>query len=322
MPWISERGAYGLPPEWKIWDLCDDIISSYQRDDVLIIPADKLVHGGDISRVKKTILEFLNANELHKIVLYAFVDPHKMDLTWFLENHISLERIFILPPEQSVWEFYMSSHAKEYEFVNPAVDFTYEFLCYQRKPNHYRPAIYELLKGLPGIVTIGDYSFDFNNIQSVFDGEDVMHNIAADQIENPSQIPKVTCDTGSLGNPDIWNKSFLCLVSETMSCPTSAFLSEKTFKPIMGFRPFVVIGGDQHLYDHLASLGYYTFEQDFPIFDGNVEPHVLSVVDYISSMDKTQYYLDNIEKLQHNHDNLCNADERILKQFKEFIESV
>jgi ubiquinone biosynthesis protein COQ9 len=50
----------------------------------------------------------------------------------------------------------------------------------------------------------------------------------------------------------------------TESCHhTDVFLSEKIFKPIIGMRPFLVLG-DRNIYVKLKELGFDTFEDLFP----------------------------------------------------------
>jgi len=68
-------------------------------------------------------------------------------------------------------------------------------------------------------------------------------------------------DIYSLGDPDIWSKIFINVIVETTK-HTNVFLSEKTWKPIIGLRPFLILGDDQ-LYPKLKELGYDTFDDIF-----------------------------------------------------------
>jgi len=140
------------------------------------------------------------------------------------------------------------------ETVTPT-EFKYNFLCYQRKVSDPRTYLYNLLKSKQGIVTIGNKQFD-----------DVNSNIPFYRAlrDDPSDNLAVAGDSLSLGNIEIWNQSFLNIVSETLQSFESddAFITEKTFKPIIGFRPFICFGhpGSTRL---LKSLGFETFDEDF-----------------------------------------------------------
>lgn len=68
-------------------------------------------------------------------------------------------------------------------------------------------------------------------------------------------------DILSLGVESNWNNHFLNIVSETI-CGNgngSIFISEKTLKPIIGRRPFIVFG-DYLIYDKLHEWGIDTFD--------------------------------------------------------------
>ena len=59
-------------------------------------------------------------------------------------------------------------------------------------------------------------------------------------------------DIISLGDPNYWNKHFCAVVTESVM-HSDVFLSEKTFKPLIGLRPFIILG-DGGLYDKLKEL--------------------------------------------------------------------
>jgi hypothetical protein len=73
---------------------------------------------------------------------------------------------------------------------------------------------------------------------------------------------KIRNDIFSLGDPKIWMNSYLCIVTETEftnTYPENFFISEKTFKPILGYRPFFIYGQ--------APLRQYLKESGFDIFE-------------------------------------------------------
>ena len=69
-------------------------------------------------------------------------------------------------------------------------------------------------------------------------------------------------DIISLGEPQYWNKHFCTVVTESVM-HSDVFISEKTFKPLIGLRPFIIIG-DRHLYAKLKEWKFDTFEDLFP----------------------------------------------------------
>ena len=62
-----------------------------------------------------------------------------------------------------------------------------------------------------------------------------------------------------------WNSHFLHIVTETVWCgkmQNDVFISEKTLKPIVGHKPFVILAGPNH-YRLLHDLGFDTFDDIF-----------------------------------------------------------
>jgi hypothetical protein len=70
-----------------------------------------------------------------------------------------------------------------------------------------------------------------------------------------------------LGDINIWNQSFLNVVTETVD--NSFWLSEKTFKPIIGKRPFVIL--NEKSLAGLKEVGFKTFDkywdENMPVID-------------------------------------------------------
>jgi hypothetical protein len=71
-------------------------------------------------------------------------------------------------------------------------------------------------------------------------------------------------DIHSLGNLDIWQQHFLNVVGETEFMHwDNMFISEKTWKPILGLRPFV-INGQTKIYQYF--LAVYRFFKHLFLF--------------------------------------------------------
>ena len=119
-------------------------------------------------------------------------------------------------------------------------------------------------------------------------------------------------------------------MSETQSTPmadghSGGFVSEKTFKPIMGKRPFITLGASDRYYKYLNDLGYYTFETDFPYdlsYRHNPVEHAKKLAEFLQGFDKETYYYDNKHKFDHNYEHLCKAKDRVPQNYKKFIQSL
>jgi hypothetical protein len=131
-------------------------------------------------------------------------------------------------------------------------------------------------------------------------------------------------DIYSLGDPRVWNKFFVNVVTE--SCVHSnVFFSEKTWKPIIGLRPFMILGDDA-IYTKLHELGFDTFDDIFgtwweePTWQGRACA-ILSILENFSvanpdlnTLYKSLYprLLKNrqrfISYMFENHEKICNLN--------------
>lgn len=145
-----------------------------------------------------------------------------------------------------------------------------KYICLNRKPHPHRIALVQALQsagvfnqgyvslGLPGDQAITIDS-EFNDSQGI---RDEYGNLGVDET---FVSRKILNDIFSLGDLRVWKDSYLCLVTETeFSNPNlnNFFTSEKTFKPIIGMRPFFVYGQPQ-LRTYLKEQGFDIFEDIF-----------------------------------------------------------
>jgi hypothetical protein len=134
------------------------------------------------------------------------------------------------------------------------------FLNYNRKCHRHRTEFVKLLEQSSlvqhGCVTLG------NSKYTVGDNNDDYIAYGANDVIGDVGIPN---DVYSLGRLDIWNTSFINVVSETQyEFSKNVFLSEKIFKPIIGLRPFV-INGSPGIYRVLKKYKFDCFEDLFPV---------------------------------------------------------
>jgi hypothetical protein len=133
------------------------------------------------------------------------------------------------------------------------------YLNYNRKPHYHRTNFVRSLEQNNlidlGYVTLGGTNY------LVDDQIDDYQAWGANDAVGKLNIPN---DIYSLGRVDIWQSCFINIVSETEYSSYSCFLSEKTFKPIIGLRPFI-INGNPRIYKWLIEAGFDCFTDLFPV---------------------------------------------------------
>lgn len=190
------------------------------------------------------------------------------------------------------------------------------FLCYNRKPRQHRidlidKLIENKLENL-GVLSLGKndptYSKKLSNIS-------ILLNETPDQFAKAGNwgMPMnfgIPHDIHSLGNMKLWQTHFLNIVGETIFDPwDDLFVTEKTWKPIIGLRPFIINGQAKKIYKYLRDNGFKTFNHYFNnielenVKEFEVHDSIISVIQYLIKMEKKEIlsmYNDMIPDLQHN----------------------
>lgn len=85
-----------------------------------------------------------------------------------------------------------------------------------------------------------------------------------------TKLTQINCALGrevGLGDITVWQQHFLNIVSETVFRQhPELIISEKTLKPLLGLRPFIINGSPRY-YDILESWGIDIFDDIWPISD-------------------------------------------------------
>lgn len=184
-------------------------------------------------------------------------------------------------------------------YVKLSENFKHYFLCYNRKPKLHRLELIEKIIANDlhnkGWITFDKGHFDL--IDNLTNNTD--QNLHTDDLRYSR--PE---DMATLGNLDVWNNSFCIIVTETeYNDPWQ--LTEKTWKPIMGLRPFIIVG-HKNLENILANLEIYNPSELFNYNFNGID----SVIDFLKSLcqkDKTelyQLYQSLLPKLEHNKQKL------------------
>jgi hypothetical protein len=188
------------------------------------------------------------------------------------------------------------------------------FLLYQRKPRLHRVELTKLLiernLNTHGIITLGsnkNSSYDWSEGQSgpVLTIEDYpsdyKHNGKHDDFDG---VPN---DLTTLGRLNIWQRHFLNVVSETeFNSWHPRFVTEKTWKPMIGLRPFI-IHGQSSIYTWLQKNGFKTFNNHWPHVpcenDTDQHSNVISVIEFLCNKSKSELldiYKDMLPDLLYN----------------------
>ena len=192
------------------------------------------------------------------------------------------------------------------------------YLNYNRKPKPHRIRMVEILHEhnlqQHGVISLGkhDASYDVSLGQktnlhlTIEDATDYTHGGKFPQHKSFGGVPYDLC---SLGNMNIWRSHFLNIVSETEFYPwDTVFPTEKTLKPIIGMRPFI-INGQTTIYDWLRRQGFRTFNHYFDgvelenIPEYEVHNSIIAVIRYLTTLDKKEIikiYSDMLPDLVHN----------------------
>jgi hypothetical protein len=204
----------------------------------------------------------------------------------------------------------ISKYFKTYELNELMLDCPqWLYINYNRKPRGHRAQLVEKLfeNNLQhlGVITLGKDNQLYNNT-----------NIVPRELnlgESPNEgnwgmsmdfgIPH---DIHTLGNMDLWRQHFLSVVSETEFLPwDNTFVSEKTWKPIIGMRPFV-INGQAKIYAWLRKHGFRTFNHFWPhiemdnLTEFEVHNSIVAVIKHLATQDTQQLYQEMLPDLEYN----------------------
>ena len=209
-------------------------------------------------------------------------------------------------PEKSEFQFWAWVAANEYAAYKD-IDLPWTgdklFLSYNRKPYDHRKHLIRTLTDdmllCKGIVTLGNK--DPTKAITVNENVNVPHFNALGNVGVPNDI-------ASLGDHKIWQQAFINVVTETVT--TGSFLSEKIWKPIIGKRPFMLVGPPKTL-ARLRDLGFVTFnnfwDETYDLEDADYTiDFIAETLQKLSEMShEEQYYMyqqmQSILEYNHKH---------------------
>jgi hypothetical protein len=123
-------------------------------------------------------------------------------------------------------------------------------------------------------------------------------------------------------NKKWYDDTYFSLVAESMAQEPGLFITEKTFKPIAYYHPFMILG-QVNVLSYLRSQGFETFDN---LFDESydTEPNVMNritkIIDNIKNFNQVEYDSNTKSKLIHNYNLFFNKDLVVNRIRTEIIE--
>lgn len=194
----------------------------------------------------KRIIESRNK----RLIKICFLDAPVTES--YSSHYNEVLEVGIYPKSKYKFNFIAYFFQKYFDFkeIN-STNISVPYMCLNGKPHHHRLELFESLK-THNLVKKGYVSLDSLNT-----------NIKLDNIIQQKLIPSPYTPF-SFGDITYWEKHFLNIVTETLFSPDerSYFLTEKTFKPILAKRPFLLYAVNGGL-KSLKNIGILPYVNDF-----------------------------------------------------------
>lgn len=202
------------------------------------------------------------------IICHNFVDPVVLAVKQIIESS-GIPHLFIGNNNQfrlDFWAMACDLFFKSYTDTELQLQLgAKKFMCLNRKPHAHRVVMMQYLEQVR----------DHGHLKSDADYDLVDADIGDYTIPN---------DVYTLGDINTWQDSYLNIVTETVFSSDEFFISEKTWKPIIGLRPFFIYGQPK-LRKYLKENGFDLFE-DFIDYSGCV-----------TEQDYAQLAVDTVNKI-------------------------
>lgn len=261
---ILKEYDIGWGPQWPMKQLEQRIVKNFLQhrytDNSRSVIINSVWYNGDYHR--QVIAELKELQPTHVFVI-ALLDPPIVQLNWFDELNCEVIGVGYYPGPGYidycalfVDEFYQPVD-QQLLLSTTAMDTAY--MCLNRKPHVHRLRLYQALTDANlldrGIVSMGGNP-PIRLLENDSPGQDIAPNPGTDQYG-------INNDIVSLGNITNWQRHFLNIVTETIwDCEPSDFVSEKTFKPVLGLRPFLIYAPNGAI-ECLKSRGLESYVDDF-----------------------------------------------------------
>lgn len=315
--------AHGFPDDYPTSQLERKIIINHLKDNQYDLVINQtwgfLECDNPITKEKSNkfkVCEYLVSNKLaNKVLFFNFVDPIYDLSTWYevfdrckksnqdfeltCMGQVDTNKVELQHPI-SFWAIFTADNFRRYrEDDTKPKSFDNLFLCYNRKPHWHRQMLHdEMIKhGVidKGIFTLGNE--DKSQIKMI-NADKTTLPCDDQRMHGELGIPN---DTMTLGNLEAWNNHLITIVTETQHVPVMGFpwFSEKIWKPIIGMRPYLLLG-DGNGIRYLEDNGFYTFNKALGIGkdDIGVSDIVMAIKQF--KQDPAEVYDSVLDRLRHN----------------------
>lgn len=284
---IIKEYDVGWGTEWPLKQLekqvVSDMLATHANDNSRSVVVNSVWYNGDYHQQVLNELKALNPSH---VFVVAMLDPPIVQLDWFAELDCEVTGIGYYPGPGFVDFFAL---AMDKFFTGPGNDVLLNeslvdiaFMCLNRKPHPHRVRLYNGLSNAnlldQGFVSLGGTP-PVRVLENDCSGQDLAPNGGTEQYG-------IANDIVTLGDMQRWQRHLVNIVTETSwDIAETDFFSEKTYKPILGLRPFLIYtpGGGV---SSLSNKGFESYVNDFSdIVDIDLSESY-NVVTFLSELSK------------------------------------
>lgn len=253
----------GWGPQWSMkyleQQLLDRTISKFRNDDSRTVVINSVWYNSNYHQ--QVIQELRNLKPTH-IIVVAMLDPPTIKLEWFDEFDCEIIGVgYYLGSNIDYFAEFMHRFYQppECDLLDASLIDT-AYMCLNRKPHPHRLRLYQGLENA-NILDCGFVTLGGNPPVQIF--SDDVEGQPALAPNGGSEQYGINNDIASLGNISRWQRHFVNIVTETVwDVESCNFLSEKTFKPILGSRPFLIYAPNGGI-ECLKSRGFEPYVDEF-----------------------------------------------------------
>lgn len=262
---IIKEYDVGWGAEWPMkkleQQLLKGLLVEYYNNDSRTVVINSVWYSGDYHQ---QVMEELQEIKPTHIFVIALLDPPIIKLEWFRDLNCNVVGIGYYPGPGFVDYFALFSNQfyipvdQEVLLSPDKIDTAY--MCLNRKPHQHRVRLYQGLENLNvldhGFVSMGGTPVPLRTLSEDCDGQDLAPNGGPEQYG-------IGNDIASLGSINNWQRHFVNIVTETVwEVEDNNFISEKTFKPIVGLRPVLIYAPNSGI-KCFTSRGFEHYINDF-----------------------------------------------------------
>jgi hypothetical protein len=262
---------------------------------------------------QETFEREIKNKKFDEIVTLSFMDTPNIDYN-FLNNY-PIHRIGYYKNSPHYFDFHSYMTAR-YLKIDKSITFNNKnisipFMCLNGKPHSHREQfVRQILKEKLHLKNI----VSFNSVSKGF-------SLTADKVNHSTVIPS-PFDVHSLGDILNWKKHFLNVVTETiLDNEKFFFITEKTYKPILGYKPFIVYSKNGSV-DILNKFNFENYYNDFTdITDLNLKEYK-NHINFLKTLDNQSIkyfqkkYKSFKEKILYNKNNFLTHQKNQINNLK------